>query len=426
MADYLVSLKQLKKRKCLAALILSEVLDDSGDQKARRGKTRQWIRRRNEKGHFENIVKELMIEDTAGYKEMMRMNYDDFTTILGIIEPYITPKQILGGTKVIKAPERLTLAIRFLATGETYRSLSFQFRISVSAICYIVRQVFNAMKVHFVLKYVRIPSTDEEWMQIADKFEKKWNFPNCVGAVDGKHVVMQSPANAGSHYYNYKGTHSIVLMAVAGPDYECVYADVGTNGRVSDGGVWNKCGLMKAIEVGTVVLPPPKCLPFGVKKLPYVFVGDDAFALKKHMMKPYPQHDLTEDKRVYNYRHSRARRISENLFGILANRWRVFRSVLLLPPDTIELLVFTALGLHNFLRQSSSCGTYCPVGLVDQEQDGQIIPGIWRQESPAEAFSPLNVPSTGHNASTDAKSVRETLKEYFFNEGSVDWQWDMC
>ena len=118
MADYLASLKQLKKRKCLAALILSEVLDDSGNQKAPHGKTRQWIRRRNEKGHFENIVKELMIEDTAGYKEMMRINYDDFTTILGIIEPYITPKQILGGTKVIKAPERLTLANDFWQPGK--------------------------------------------------------------------------------------------------------------------------------------------------------------------------------------------------------------------------------------------------------------------------------------------------------------------
>ena len=53
---------------------------------------------------------------------------------------------------------------------------------------------------------------------------------------------------------------------------------------------------------------------------PYVFVGDDAFALKKFMMKPYPQQNLTADKRVYNYRHSRAKRISENLFGILANR----------------------------------------------------------------------------------------------------------
>ncbi|KAK2552454.1 hypothetical protein P5673_026541 [Acropora cervicornis] len=108
--------------------------------------SKKWIRRRNEKGHFENIVKDLMIEDTAGYKEMMRMNYDDFTTILGIIEPYIMSKQILGGTKVIKAPERLTL-------------------------------VFNAMKEHFLPKYVRIPSTDEEWMQIADKFEKKAELP---------------------------------------------------------------------------------------------------------------------------------------------------------------------------------------------------------------------------------------------------------
>ena len=74
MADYLVFLKQLKKRKCLAALIHSEVLDDSGDQKARRGKTRQWIRRRNEKGHFENIVKELMIEDTAGFLPLVAVN----------------------------------------------------------------------------------------------------------------------------------------------------------------------------------------------------------------------------------------------------------------------------------------------------------------------------------------------------------------
>ena len=42
-----------------------------------------------------------------------------------------------------------------------------------------------------------------------------------LGAVDEKHIVMQCPLNAGSYYYNYKGTHSIVLMAVAGPDYEC-------------------------------------------------------------------------------------------------------------------------------------------------------------------------------------------------------------
>lgn len=70
-------------------------------------------------------------------------------------------------------------------------------------------------------------------------------------------------------------------MAVAGPYYECLYADVGTNGRVSDGGVWNKCTLSQGIEDGSVSLPPPKCLPYGVAKIPHVFVSDDAFALKK-------------------------------------------------------------------------------------------------------------------------------------------------
>ena len=53
-------------------------------------------------------------------------------------------------------------------------------------------------------------------------------------------------------------------------------------------------------------------------------------------MKPYPQKGLTEDKSIYNYRHSRVRRLSENLFGILSNRWRVFTSAIMLSPEKIR------------------------------------------------------------------------------------------
>ena len=159
---------------------------------------------------------------------------------------------------------------------------------------------------------------------------------------------MQPPTDAGSKYYNYKHTHSVVLMAIAGPDYECIYADVGTNGHVSDGGIWNKSSFCKSIENGEINLPPQSCLPFGVKEIPYVLVADDAFALKPTVMKPYPQAGLDEANRIYNYRHSRARRISENLFGIIANRWCVFRSVILLPPTTIEYLTMATLTIHNF------------------------------------------------------------------------------
>ena len=71
----------------------------------------------------------------------------------------------------------------------------------------------------------------------------------------------------------------------------------------------NKSSLLQAIQNGSVKLPKDDALPVNGVIAPYVFVSDDAFALKKFMMKPYPQQNLTGDKRVCNYRHSRARRI---------------------------------------------------------------------------------------------------------------------
>ena len=99
-------------------------------------------------------------------------------------------------------------------------------------------------------------------------------------------------------------------MAIAGPDYECLYADVGSNGRVNDSGIWNKCALLLGILNGTVELPADGMLQNG-ENVPYIFLGDDAFALKEFLIKPFPQQGLNEERRIYNYRHSRARRISE-------------------------------------------------------------------------------------------------------------------
>ena len=129
---------------------------------------------------------------------------------------------------------------------------------------YIIMDVCNAIIKNLSLVYLQTPSSADEWLEISAKFEERWQFLNCIGALDGKHIAVQPPPEAGSHFFNYKHTHSIVLLVVAGPDYQCLYADVGTNGRVSDGGVWSKCSLTKALENGEIInLPPPKCLPFG-------------------------------------------------------------------------------------------------------------------------------------------------------------------
>ena len=124
----------------------------------------------------------------------MRMDFKHFNEILNLIAPDITPQEIIGGNKVISAAERLTVTLRFLATGETFQSLIFQFCISDRAISYIVKEVCKVIVKYLVQPYLKVQSAEEEWLSIAEKFETRWQYPNAIGAIDGKHVVIRKPS----------------------------------------------------------------------------------------------------------------------------------------------------------------------------------------------------------------------------------------
>ncbi|GFV33301.1 DDE Tnp4 domain-containing protein [Trichonephila clavipes] len=128
-----------------------------------------------------------------------------------------------------------------------------------------------------------------------------------------------------------------------------LYIDVGTNGRVSDGGVWGKSKLRQAITNGDMNIPEAAALPGLASKLPFVIVADDAFPLMPNIMKPYPGSNLSKECLVFNYKLSRARRVSENAFGILAARFRVFGTIILTTVPNTKLIVLAACSLHNFL-----------------------------------------------------------------------------
>lgn len=133
--------------------------------------------------------------------------------------------------------------------------------------------------------------------------------------------LSQCPNNAGSSFYNYKGSHSIVLLAMADANYIFRSVDIGGRGRQSDGGIFKQSTLGRMLETGALHLPAAEPLWENGPDLPYVIVADEAFPLTLYLLRPYPGiNELTTEKLIYNYRLSRARRVIENTFAIWASQ----------------------------------------------------------------------------------------------------------
>ena len=88
----------------------------------------------------------------------------------------------------------------------------------------------------------------------------------------------------------------------------------------SDAGIFAESTLRQAIEEDNLGIPPPQPMPHDDQPLPYFIIADDAFPLRSWLLKPYPQRGISRPQRIFNYRLSRARRVVENAFGIMANR----------------------------------------------------------------------------------------------------------
>ena len=174
---------------------------------------------------------------------------------------------------------------RYLATRDAITMIAYNFRISVSTARQIILDVCTAIWDALASIHMPVPS-EVEWHTIADDFLMRWNFPNCIGAIDGKHVMIQCPVNSGSLFYNYKSYFSIVLLAVASAGYRFVMVDIGAYGSSNDSSVLNNTALFKCLKKKKLGIPPSKQLPNDTKesRVPHVLPWDEAFPLCYDLM----------------------------------------------------------------------------------------------------------------------------------------------
>ncbi|CAF4890047.1 unnamed protein product [Pieris macdunnoughi] len=329
----------------------------------------------------------------------MRMSTNTFNLLLDTIKPKIT------GTgnnyrKCIPAEEKLVITIRYLATGCSLSHISHEYRIGLPTVSEIVFDVCEA--IWEILKPIVMPQlTRDKWIQTAEGFQKYAQFPNCIGAIDGKHIRVIKPQHSGSLYYNYKNYFSIVLLAICDVNYKFLYLDIGAYGKCSDSSIYKDSVFYHRLLNNDLDIPSNNPIKENGQSMPFVLVGDEAFSLSEHMMRPYAGRNLNNVKTNFNYRLSRARRYIECTFGILANKWQILHRPLNVKKEFAVVIIKALCVLHNFVRERDGYDF----------KDTLTVPEALLE-------IPACLPNRANRTSTE---YRDIFANYFSTDGRLPW-----
>jgi hypothetical protein len=433
-----------QRRRRLALVSAAVLLDETEPKsKTRRFGVHPLNRQRDGMGDYATIFKP-MTEHPDRFQAFYRLTPDEFTEVLALVGPAL----LKMGPKALSPSERLAFCLKVLAHGGDIASEAHRSRMGISTGHSIVEEtclaLWEALQWH-----VKCPTTEDDWKVVADGYHKRWQFPGCLGSADGKHIHIKCPPNSGSMYWNYKSHFSVILMAVCDSGGKFLMVDVGAYGKSGDAAVWATSALGVELEkmdkspLGQPVparrrrergeigaqpggaegreedvapslfsIPQPTDLPTTDSKFPFVFVGDEAFPLRRNIMVPFSgaKGGLPYDRRVFNYRLSRARRCIENAFGTLSQRWRILLGPIESTPGKVDGIVKACTALHNFL-----CDKHPAAPL------GQPVPAPPPTDPPPPPPPPQDPPLT-HPLSLSPAQLRLHLCNYFQTAGSVHWQ----
>ncbi|KAJ8882204.1 hypothetical protein PR048_018692 [Dryococelus australis] len=186
---------------------------------------------------------------------------------------------------------------------------------------------------------LQFPQTEDEWKKTAHEFESRWNFPH-LSDVSTVNILKSHLQLELVLFYINTNTNTVWShWQIADANYHFILTDFGINGRISDSGVLCNTVFHEKLTNGSLYILSACQVINRARKLPHVFVGDNAFPLRCDI-------DLDSvDKSIYYYRLSRTRRVVENVFGLLAGRFRVFHTAI----NHIDSIMIACCALHSYL-----------------------------------------------------------------------------
>ncbi|XP_051569832.1 uncharacterized protein LOC127450100 [Myxocyprinus asiaticus] len=418
----MAAVKEVQFRKHLAVALVYAIA------KKKKNKRRRWYvhplnKTRRQDGEFALFVHHMRNTDEEMHFSYFRMCAARFDDLLKRVSPFI--KHANTHRTPISTAERLALTLRVLACGATQQSVAETFKMGPSTARRIVTEMCEAIWVALKEEFVSVPKR-AQWETIAQDFWSRWNFPNCIGAIGGKQVLLRAPSRCGS--LHFKETHSVALLAVCDAQFKFTMVDIGAYSQENDGGVLQVSPFGEAFLQGQLDLAAPKALPGTTTVCPHVIIGDATFPLNMNLMRPYSGENLTTAQRVYNYRHCWAQQTIENAFSIMSSQFQIFGRPIESSAEKAVCIVQACVALHNYLISTDAASAekakYITPNLADDTTPaGDVRPGEWRGlTEPGSSLVPLGRPTHPRRTQADT-ATRKVLKDFFQTpEGSVPWQ----
>lgn len=152
-----------------------------------------FYRNRRENG-FENYLAPMILNNEFGktdhisFHSFFRMTHETFLVVCATLEDRLNTNQSSLRNDTLSVQEKVAVTLRFLATGNSYRSLELLFLISSKTISKIIVEVCDSIIDLMGPQFMKLPATETEWLKIASEFQNKRGLPHCLGALDGKHI----------------------------------------------------------------------------------------------------------------------------------------------------------------------------------------------------------------------------------------------
>jgi len=157
-----------RRLRLVNALLQADILNQQNAINVRRRRrqrrwwVRPWILRRPAYGHFEHLMVELRIEDPASFQNFVRFEPDMFQELVDRVSPIIA-KQDTNFRKALEPGLKIAITLRYLATGETSKSLGYGFRVAYNSICLFLPEVCRVIVQVLADEVMKTPTTPDEW-----------------------------------------------------------------------------------------------------------------------------------------------------------------------------------------------------------------------------------------------------------------------